>query len=54
MLFCLLTPSIFDDFGLMLGLNPFDGGVLEFELVLAGDELGFDSSVDLLQNIFMI
>jgi hypothetical protein len=43
MLFCLLSPSLFD--GLMLGLNPFDGGVLEFELVLAGDESGFDSSV---------
>jgi len=25
----------------MLGLNPFDGGVLEFLLVLVGDESGF-------------
>ena len=54
MLFCLLTPSIFDGFGLMLGLNPFDGGVLEFELVLAGDELGFDSSVSNTARSFWI
>ena len=54
MLFCLLTPSIFDGFGLMLGLNPFDGGVLEFELVLAGDELGFDSSVSNAARSFWI
>ncbi|WP_223300636.1 hypothetical protein [Oscillatoria nigro-viridis] len=46
MLFCLLTDSIFDGFDLMLGLNPFDGGVLEFELVLVGDESVFDASVD--------
>jgi hypothetical protein len=25
----------------MLGLNPFDGGVLEFLLVVVGDESGF-------------
>ena len=54
MLFCLLTPSIFDGFGLMLGLNPFDGGVLEFELVLTGDELGFDSSVSNAARSFWI
>ena len=38
-LFCLWLPSIFD--GLMLGLNPLDGGVLEFLLVFLGDGSGF-------------
>jgi len=36
-------PSIFD--GLMFGLNPFDGGVLEFLLVLLGEAPSFTWSV---------
>src|SRR4028119_611743 len=39
----LFTPSIFD--GLILALNPFDGGVLEFLLVLVGTLFGFASPV---------
>ena len=42
-LLCLLLPSVFD--GLMFGLNPFEGGVLEFLLVLLGVGSDLASSI---------